>query len=232
MSQAQLIFERQWLHALLLATLLAGLAVVSGSDGVRSGQLWGVTTPVWFWLAIALAVGHQVYVWICWRTQLHGSLITRTLGTLGFPCMPRDSRFWAFASGVCSSSRFQIGTRCRRSPSSSSARDPALIPAVYLFYSVKRYFSFERAFGIDHFDASYRSLPFVRKGIFRFTRNGMYVYGFLLLWVPAFWFASLAALAVALFNHLYIWVHYFATELPDMKRIYGEARAAPRNGSA
>ena len=73
---------------------------------------------------------------------------------------------------------------------------------------------------------SYRSSSFVRKGIFRFTRNGMYVYGFLLLWVPALWFASLAALAVALFNHLYIWVHYFATERPDMERIYGRAPAA------
>jgi len=78
------------------------------------------------------------------------------------------------------------------------------IPAVYLFYSVKRYFSFKRAFGIDHFDKSYRSLPFVRKGIFRFTRNGMYVFGFFLLWVPGLWFASAAALIVALFNHLYI----------------------------
>ena len=108
----------------------------------------------------------------------------------------------------------------------------ALVPAIYLFYSVKRYFGFRRAFGIDHFDESYRSLPFVRKGIFRFTRNGMYVYGFLLLWVPGFWFASLAALSVALFNHLYIWVHYFATELPDMKRIYGQARAAAAHGDA
>jgi protein-S-isoprenylcysteine O-methyltransferase Ste14 len=52
--------------------------------------------------------------------------------------------------------------------------------AAYLFYSVKRYFGFKRAFGIAHFDKSYRSLPFVGKGIFRFTRNGMYVFGFCL----------------------------------------------------
>jgi len=39
-----------------------------------------------------------------------------------------------------------------------------------------------------------------------------------------------AALAVALFNHLYIWVHYYATELPDMARIYGAARATGRSG--
>jgi protein-S-isoprenylcysteine O-methyltransferase Ste14 len=104
----------------------------------------------------------------------------------------------------------------------------ALIPAAYLFYSVKRYFGFKRAFGIDHFDERYRSLPPVRKGILRLTRNGMYVFGFLLLWVPGLWFASLTGLSVALFNHLYIWVHYFTTELPDMKRIYGQARASAR----
>ena len=28
-------------------------------------------------------------------------------------------------------------------------------------------------------------------------------------------------LSVAGFSHLYIWVHYFTTELPDMHRIYG-----------
>ena len=30
----------------------------------------------------------------------------------------------------------------------------------------------------------------------------------------------------------YIWVHYYSTELPDMKRIYGEARATADDGSA
>jgi hypothetical protein len=48
----------------------------------------------------------------------------------------------------------------------------------------------------------------------------MYVFGFLLFWIPALWFASAAALCAALFNHVYIWVHYFATERPDMQHIY------------
>ena len=72
-----------------------------------------------------------------------------------------------------------------------------------------------------------RTLPFVRGGIFRFTSNGMYVFGFLLLWVPGLWWASAGALSAALFNHLYIWVHYFATERPDMARIYGAAPSQP-----
>ena len=58
------------------------------------------------------------------------------------------------------------------------------VPAVYLAYSVRRYFGFKRAFGIDHFDPSYRSRPFVREGIFRFSSNAMYDFGFLWLWLP------------------------------------------------
>jgi hypothetical protein len=91
--------------------------------------------------------------------------------------------------------------------------------ALYLFYSVKKYFSFDRAFGIDHFVKGYNE-PFVKKGIFRYTDNGMYIFGFLVLYIPALLLFSKAALLVAVFNHIYIWAHYFFTEKPDMKIIY------------
>ncbi len=234
MSQMQLILERQWLHAVVLAGLIAVLSLVSDLDGMQAGMLWGISTPEWFWLAIALAIMHQVFVWFCWRTQLHGYWLTRILGDLGFSV-------YAVGFSILGISRvvavfvLAISNRDTLPVDLTALRILAiiaLIPAVYLFYSVKRYFSFKRAFGIDHFDEGYRSLPFVRKGIFRFTRNGMYTYGFLLLWVPALWYASQAALCIALFNHIYIWVHYYSTELPDMKRIYGEARATAPDGPA
>lgn len=44
--------------------------------------------------------------------------------------------------------------------------------------------------------------------------------GFLVLRAPALHFRSVAALAVAAFSYLYVWVHYFCTERPDMERIY------------
>ena len=94
-------------------------------------------------------------------------------------------------------------------------------PAGYLMYSVAHYFSFRRALGIDHFEARSGSAPLVRQGIFRITPNAMYVFGFFALWIPAFLFQSLAALVIAGFSHAYIWVHYYATEKPDMARIYG-----------
>lgn len=228
-ARLRLILERQWLHVAALAVLVAGVALVGGLDGAQEGRLWGLGTTAWLWLAVGIAVVHQVYVWFCWRTELHGGLLTRTLGDRAFP---------AYAAGFAVLGILRVAAVFLLAISNRGTLPVdltvlrvlailALIPALYLFYSVKRYFGFKRAFGIDHFDASYRSLSFVREGIFRFTRNGMYTYGFLLLWVPALWYASLAALCAAVFSHAYVWVHYVATERPDMKRIYGEARVSP-----
>ena len=61
---------------------------------------------------------------------------------------------------------------------------------------------------------------FVNKGIFKYTSNGMYLFGFLILWIPGLLLQSKAALIIALFNHIYIWVHYYFTEQPDIKIIY------------
>jgi hypothetical protein len=221
----RLIFERQWIHALFLMVSFFLLVEVSGFERVHAGQVWGVDTTVWFWIAVGIAVAHQSLVWFCWRTQLHGSLLTRTLGKWGFRVYAVAFSILGIARAVAvflvaESNRdtLDVPTICLRLLALILA-----LPTAYLFYSVKRYFGFKRALGLDHFDETYRSRPMVRKGIFRFTSNGMYVFGFLILWIPGLWYASMAALWVALFSHLYIWVHYFSTELPDMKRIYGGA---------
>ena len=91
-------------------------------------------------------------------------------------------------------------------------------------YSVLRYFGFKRAYGIDHFDRSFSDKPFVKKGIFRFSNNAMYKFGLLILWIPGLLLFSKPALIAALFQHIYIWIHYYFTEAPDMKHIYGKAR--------
>lgn len=231
MSKLNLILERQWLHASLIAVLLIGASLAAKLDGMKAGMFWGISTPQWFWLAIALAIAHQVFVWFCWRTQLHGRLLDRVFGNLSFPVYA--SCFFIFgALRVSFVFLLAISNRNTLPVDITILRILAviaLIPATYLLYSVKRYFSFRRALGVDHFDERYRSLPLVREGIFRFARNGMYTFGFLFLWVPALWCASMAAVCAALFNHIYIWVHYYSTELPDMKRIYGEDRLSARD---
>jgi protein-S-isoprenylcysteine O-methyltransferase Ste14 len=95
-----------------------------------------------------------------------------------------------------------------------------IVLGVYAMYSVMRFFGMARAAGADHFDPRYRSMPLVKEGIFRFTNNGMYLYAFLLFWAIAVGFNSSAALAVAAFSHAYIWVHFYATEKPDMDFLY------------
>jgi len=94
------------------------------------------------------------------------------------------------------------------------------LPVIYLFYSIKKYFTFKRAFGIDHFDKDYHE-PYVKQGMFKYTDNGMYIFGLMLLYFPGLLLLSQAAILAALFNHVYIWVHYYFIERPDMLEIYG-----------
>ena len=222
MSQLGRIFERQGLHALLLAALGVGVYAASGLEQVRAGEFRGVETLGWYWIALAVPVLHQGYVWFCWRTELHASLLSRVLGRAGFVVYAVGFSILGISRGVIV--LLAVSNRDTLPLDHGLSRTIALllaIPSIYLFYSVQRHFGLRRAFGIDHFDPAYREFPMVHDGIFRFTANGMYTFGFLLLWIPGFWFSSVAALAVALFSHFYIWVHYVCTERPDMRRIYG-----------
>ena len=218
------IFERQWAHALVLATMLAALWFISrGCSCFHRGEFWGIGTWSWFWIAVAVPIAHQVFVWFCWRTELHRSLISRVFGRHGFT-------IYAVIFTVLFVGRLVVIIALAEASRNTLPVNHILlkslaviisIPAAYLFYSVARYFGLKRAYGADHFDATYRTMPLVREGIFRFTSNGMYIFGLLVLYIPAFWSASRPALIAAIFNHLYIWVHYLTVELPDMRRIYG-----------
>ena len=64
----------------------------------------------------------------------------------------------------------------------------------------------------------------VRQGAFRYSSNAMYALVFLGLWAIALLTRSQAALAVALFQHAYIWVHWYCTEQPDGVVLYGRSQ--------
>jgi len=217
------LFERQLLH------LTAGVLLVYAVYQLRNlpefglGGFLGISTSSWVTLTIAVAIIHQVYVWFCWRTELEWKLLSQIMGRLAFVLYAAGFTVLIVLRPILI---FILGWSNR----GSLPIDPILgyavsailvIPALYLMYSVKTYFGFRRAFGLDHFDPSVRDLPLVRHGIFRWSPNAMYVFGFMVLWVPAFLFQSLAALVVAAFSHIYIWVHFYVTERPDMRRIYG-----------
>ena len=221
------IYENQGLHCLLLLALLLPVSWISRTEGFLDGSWLGVSTATWFWLSILFPILHQVWVWICWRMELHFQWLSRSLGPWGF-------RVYGAGFALLSFARLYTLTATAVADQGSLDFHRALlliltlvlaIPTFYTFYSVSRYFSYRRALGIDHFDPSYRTKLFVRKGIFRYTRNGMYTFGLMIVWLPGLIWASKAALLSAVFSHLYIWVHYYCTELPDMRRIYGAARA-------
>ena len=226
MEKARLIFEKQLWHLLGLGTLLFLLSLAGNLARFWEGEVLGMSTRVWLYIALGNTIVHQVYVWFFWRFQLHTRLFRRLFGkaafrtyAAGFTVLiilrPVLITFLAFANRhTIPANRYLMMV----------VAATLLLPAAYLGYSIMKYFSFIRAFGIDHFDESYRSMPLVRQGIFRFTPNAMYLFGFALLWAPAVFFSSVAALTFALFSHLYIWVHYFCTEKPDMLRIYGRMK--------
>jgi len=222
-TRAHVIFEHQAAHAISLTVLVALVAAVLRIDGVAEGSLFGVQTTTWIWLGVADAVVHQVFVWLCWRLELHGQSLTRRFGDAAFPA-------YQIGFAILFLARPVLAVLVALSNQGSLGLPPALaytlaticaIPGIYLVYSILRYFSIKRAFGIDHFDPAYRSAPLVQKGIFRFSSNSMYVFGFLVLWAIAFAFNSSAAVLLAAFSHAYIWIHYAFTEKPDMYRIYG-----------
>ena len=205
----------QWLHCLGLAILL----VVVGAGWHYLGR----PHPVWFWLAVSAPILHQIYVWLAWRLQLLTGLTERLLG---FHCyllvffMLLASRYLTLLALAW----FDRETLDIAMPMRLALTLPLLALGGYAGYSVRRYFGFVRAAGADHFVREYRHMPLVSQGIFRITANGMYVFAFLLFWAIAFGFASSAALLVAAFSHVYIWIHFFATEKPDMRYLYGNPR--------
>jgi hypothetical protein len=223
-GRAARFFERQWLHGLALTGLLVGAWFLArGCPCFHRGSVWGISTWTWFWISVDVAIAHQVVVALFWRAQLHTDLVPRFFGKHGF-------KVYATIFTVLILVRPAVITILAVSSEGSLVGNPSLfrilagaasLPVFFLLYSVARYFGFRRAYGIDHFDSSYRSQPFVRDGIFRLTGNAMYTFGMLLLYIPGLWLASRPAILAAVFNHLYIWVHYFTVEKPDMRQIYG-----------
>lgn len=216
-------FERQILHLFLLALLILALFFLSqGNSAVLSGRLWGMKTIVWFWLAVSVPIVHQFFVLISWRLELHYNFLSQELGDKAFSYYALIF-FLQFLSrmvylvflAIANSNSFEMDSTMQYGIISFIS-----IVVIYAFYSIIKYFGMDRAAGLDHFDSTVAKKPLVKQGIFKYTNNGMYSYAFLIFYLPAFIYMSLGALVVALFSHLYIWVHYYCTELPDMKHIY------------
>ena len=205
------IFRYQIWHLLSFIMLIAAMQFyfIYDSD-IMTGGLWGISTKAWFWIAIIVPFIHQVYVWLIWRVELYYNTFTSRFGVQKAFKIYAAGFSFLFVGRMISIIVLAVSNRGSLMVNSLYIHIIAalIIPIViYLFYSVMRYFKLERAYGIDHFKKNYNE-PYVKSGIFRFTNNGMYIYGLMILYLPGLLLKSEATLLVALFNHAYIWVHY------------------------
>lgn len=212
----------QLLHLVLLAALLGGLWMSVDVRSLANRCLLGISARDWFILAWLVPILHQVYVWVAWRSELCFLTLTGRFGLRAFP-LYRVVFFLLFLARPLSLLLLAIADRDSFEMSMIVRIAICILlglPAIYAGYSVVRHFGISRAAGADHFDERYRSLPLVKKGIFRYTSNAMYTFAFFTFWIIAVAFASWSALVVAAFSHVYIWVHYYCVERPDMQLIY------------
>ena len=218
--------SQPWVQEKKLSLVVLFFAInlyVSSRPEILKGSFFGIDTETWFWLAIAIPVIHQVYVWLIWRLELYKGTFTKRYGLkLAFKLYATGFSL-LFVSRLITIIFLAYSNRDTLpvSPVISYVLAMLITPLViYLFYSVKKYFTIERAYGIDHFDKHYNE-PYIKEGIFKYTDNGMYVFGLMILYLPGLLLLSEAAIVVALFNYIYIWAHYYFTERPDMLEIYG-----------
>ena len=207
-----------WVGQLLHFICLAILVAISGIAWTGLGKPY----PFVFWTAMLFPVAHQVFVWLAWRLELQSAVTSKTIGFAGYLIIffvLFFGRFVALAA-LAWMDRGSLGLPMTIHMITTIV---LALPGIYAMYSVHRFFGMVRAAGADHFDSRYRTMALVRQGIFRFTSNGMYAYAFLLFWAIAIGFNSASAIVVAAFSHAYIWIHYFATEKPDMDYLYSSS---------
>jgi len=210
------LWEGQGLHLAALASLIAGYTWVAlAVPSLRGGR-------VWLAAGVVAAVAHQVWVLVWWRLELHLRAASRRLGAAGFQIFGAGFVLLALVrfatvvgAGLATPGSLAI-------PRAVAWPVAALLvaPIVWLVHSIARHFGFARAIGGDHFFQAHREAALCTAGIFRYVPNAMYAVGFLAPWAVAIASASSSALLLAAFNHAYIWVHYYATEKPDMARIH------------
>ncbi len=217
------VFRGQFQHLLLGLMLVSGvLCLVEPS---LTGRRWGpLSHRQLVHVLVVVVVAHQAIVALVWRLQLCFGTFSRLFGRADLVVW--GVLFSPFLGGrvvlFAAVGLTDYGSLGWPRPLEIGLGALLFLPALYTLWSVLRHFGLIRALGADHFRAKYRCMPLVREGIFRYSDNAMYTFGFTVLWGLALLFGSRTALILALFQHAYIWVHLYCTEAPDLAVLYGD----------
>lgn len=216
-------FWRGQLQHLMLVLVLVPGGLSLAQPALGDGSWLSLSDTTWVQLLLATVIAHQLLGWLVFRLQMCFSTFHRLFGKaalfvwglLFFPFLLARPLL-LFAVGVSDAGSLTLIPRTLQLVLGILL----LLPALYTMWSVRRYFGFARALGGDHFEARFRQMPLVHEGAFRYSDNAMYSFAFLALWSIALLCGSRAALAMALFQHAYIWVHMYCTEEPDLAILY------------
>ena len=221
------IFEKQDWHFVLLALLVVSANTIMDRFPLFFlGAFWGLSAETWLWIGIIAAILHQLYVMIIWRVQLETQWLTANLPRIGYIAYLVDYTMMLIAR-IGAIVLVALANRETLFIPAAARWTTALIlaiPFAWLVHSIIKYYGFKRMAGAEHFELSSRDTGWAGQGIFKYVPNAIYVFGPLAFYIPGFLLASPASLLLALFNHLYLWIHYFCTELPNLRRIYGPDR--------
>ena len=180
---------------------------------------FGISVKNWFLFSMMTPLLHQSYVWLCWRSELCWQTISRTIGFKVYVII-----FFIFgilrlsSIGLCFA---DYGTWYVPGWIAWIISVLIFIPFIYTLYSIKKYFGFMRATGIDHFNPSYKDIPFEGRGIFKWSSNAMYTFAVAVFFGFAISSGSKAMFIFAVYTYIGTWLHYFCTEKEDFKVIYG-----------
>jgi len=216
---------RQPLHLVLLLLLCGGLWFAGLIPGFQSSHSRNITVGAVVVASVVIAVVHQLWVLVFWRLELRSSAISRHFGPSGFLiyCVGFVLLITARLGSIVYLAPLNRGTLIVPFGFRIVLVGVIAILNVWGMYSVIHYFGFRRAFGLDHFDASVRHKGLVKGGAYRYIRNVMYLIVLPVFFVPGLLWGSVSSLILGVFHFIYVWVHFYCTELPDMSVIYGKA---------
>ena len=216
------IFKNQSYH--LLAYILLGAFLIQYSEQfyIDSIKVLGISAYNWVLFSWITAGVFQFWVMLFWRLEYHLGKISKWFGKSGFSIFRAGFIFFGIARllsvipiSMATNNSFEMNIVIRLILIIGTT--PFII---WGLFSVIKYFGINRAFGADHFFEEYRKKPLENRGLFKYVPNSMYTIVLLLLYHPGLFFESYLGLIVASVHHIFVWVHYFCTEKPDMREIY------------
>ena len=187
----------------------------------NSNVFLGISVKNWFLFSMMTPLIHQSYVWLCWRSELCWKIISRTIGFKVYVIIFFILAILRLSSiGLCFA---DYGSWFTPGWMAWIVAILFFVPFVYTIYSIKKYFGFLRATGKDHFDPSYKNIPFEKRGIFKWSSNAMYTFAIAIFFGFAVSAGSKAMFVFSVYTYIGVWLHYFCTEREDFKVIYGKS---------